>query len=99
LLEQRLRVFDNRVLKRIFGPKRDKVTVEWRRIHNEELNDLCSSPNIILVIISRMKWVGQVACMGEWRSAYRILVGRPVVRILGRPRHRWEDNIKVDLHK
>jgi len=58
-------VFDNRVLIRIFGPKRDKVTEEWR-IHNEELNDLCSSPNIILVIISRrMKWVGQVACMGE----------------------------------
>ena len=94
-------MFDNRVLKRISGPKRDKVTEEWRRIHNEELNDLCSSPNIILVIISRrMKWVGQVACMGERRSAYRILVGRSEGRrTLGRPRHRWEDNIKVDLHK
>ena len=91
---------DNRVLKRIFGPKRDKVTKEWRRIY-EELNDLHSSPNIILVIISRrMKWVGQVACMGERRSAYRILVGRPEGRrTLGRPRHRWEDNIKVDLHE
>jgi len=79
----------------------DKVTEEWRRIHNEELNELRSSPNIILVIISRrMKWVGQVACMGERRSAYRILVGRSEGRkTLGRPRHRWEDNIKVDLHE
>jgi len=79
----------------------DKVTEEWRRIHNEELNELRSSPNIILVIISRrMKWVGQVACMGERRSAYTILVGRSEGRkTLGRPRHRWEDNIKVDLHE
>jgi len=94
-------VFDNRVLKRISAPKRDKATEEWRRIHNEELNDLCSSPNIILVTISRrMKWVGQVTCMGERRSAYRILVGRPEGRrTLGRPRHGWEDNIKVYLHK
>jgi hypothetical protein len=94
-------VFDNRVLTRIFGPKRDKLTGEWRRLRNEELNDLFSSPNTILVSISRrMKSVGHVACMGERKSAYRILVGRPEGRTkLGRPRHRWENNIKVDLHK
>jgi hypothetical protein len=91
-------VFENRVLRRIFRPKRDEVTGECRRLHNKELNDLYSSPNIIRVIKPRMRWVGLVARMGEGRGAYRVLVGRPKERrSLGRPRHRWEDNIKTDL--
>jgi hypothetical protein len=93
-------VFENRVL-RIFGPKGDEATVEWRRLHNEELNNLYSSPNIIRVIKSRtMSWAGYIARMGEKRGAYRILVGRPEGRRpLGRPRRKWEDNIKMDLRE
>jgi hypothetical protein len=99
--EHRLRVFKNRVLRRTFEPKRDGVTGEWRRLHNEELNDLLSSPNIIRVIKSRrMRWAVHVERMGEGRGAYRVLVGRPEGRRpLGRPRHRWEDNIKMDLQE
>jgi hypothetical protein len=83
------------------GPKRDEATGEWRRLHNEELNDLYSSQNIIRVIKSRrMRWVVYVARMGENIGAYRIVVGRPEERRpLGRPRRRWEDNIKIDLQE
>jgi hypothetical protein len=92
-------VFENRVVWRIFGPKRDKVTGEWRKLHNEELNNLYSSPNILWVIKSRMRWVGHVTRMGEGRGVYTVLVGKPKGRPLGRPRRRWEDNIRMDLRE
>jgi hypothetical protein len=98
--ERRLRVFENRVL-RIFGPKRDEITGEWRILQKEERNDLYSSPNIVQVIKSRrMRWAGYVACMGEGRGVYRVLVQKPEGRRpLGRPRRRWEDNFKMDLQE
>jgi hypothetical protein len=87
------------MLKKILGPKRDEVTGEWRKLHNEELFDLYCSPNIILVIISRrVRWAGHVARMGEGRGAYRVLVGkREGKRQLERPRRRWEDIFKTDF--
>jgi hypothetical protein len=99
--ECRLRVFENRVLRRIFGPKRDEVTGKWRRLHNKELYALYSSPSIIRVIKSRrLRWAGRVARMGERRGAYKALVGKPEGRRpFVRPRHRWEDNIKMDLRE
>jgi hypothetical protein len=94
-------VFDNRVLSRLFGPKRDEVTGEWRKLHNEKLNDLYSSPSIVRVIKSRrMRCVGRVTRMGENRGVYRVLVGKPEgQRPLGRSRHMWEDNIKKKLQE
>jgi len=99
--ECRLRVSENRVLRKKLGPRRDKVPGEWRKLHIEELNNLYSSPSIVRVIKSRrMRWVGYVECMGERRCMYRVLVGKPEgKRPLGRPRHRWEDNIKMDIQK
>jgi hypothetical protein len=101
LMCYRLRVFENRVLRRIFGPKRDEVTGFLRKLHNEELHNLYSSPSTSIISMikpRRMRWEGHVACMGEERDAYRIFVGKPEgKRPLGTPRHRWEDNMKMDL--
>ena len=94
-------MFENRALRRIFGPKRDGLTGEWRKLHNEELNDLYSSPNIVRVVKSRrMRWAEHVARMKEGRGVHKVLVGKPDgKRPWGRPRRRWEDNIKMDLQE
>ena len=93
-------MFENMVLRRVIGPKRDEVTGDWRKLHNEELRDLYSLPNIAWVVKSRrMRWAGHVARMGEWRGVYGVLVGKPEgKRPLGRPRRRWED-IKMNLRE
>jgi hypothetical protein len=98
---RRLRVFENRVLRKVFRPKRDEVTGEWRKLHKEKLNDLYSLPNIVPVVKSRrMRWAGHVACMGEHRGIHRVLVEKPEgKRPLRRPRRRWEDNIKIYLQE
>jgi hypothetical protein len=94
-------LFENRVLRGILGPKRDEVTGEWRKLYNEELNDLYCSPTIVRVIKLRiMRWAGHIARKKKGRGVYRVLVGKPEgKRPLGRPRCRWEDNIRIDLQE
>jgi hypothetical protein len=103
ILHKKIRVFENRVLRTVFGPKRDEVTGEWRKLHNEELNDLYSLPSTIIVRVvksKRMRWEGHVARMVEKRGVHRVVVGKPEgKKPLGRPRRRWEDNIKMDLQE
>jgi hypothetical protein len=94
--ERRLRVFENRVLRRMFGSKRDEVTGEWRKLHNEELHDLYFSPNIVRVKIEKNEMGGPGSADGEERGVYRVLVGKPEGK---RPRRRWEDNIKMELEE
>jgi hypothetical protein len=97
--EHRLKAFENRVLRRIFGPKREEVTGGWRRLHNEELHESYVSTNVIRVIKSRrMRWNGHVTRMGEIRNIYKVLVGKPEEkRSFGRPRRRWEKITEVTL--
>ena len=99
--EHRLRVFEDKVLRKIFGAKRDEITEELRKLHNAELHALYSSPNIIRNLKSRrLRWAGYVARMEQFRNAYRVLLGKPEgKRPLGRPRRRWEDNNKMDLRE
>jgi hypothetical protein len=94
-------MFENTVLRRIFGPKRDEVTGEWRKLYIEERNDLYCSRNIVRVIkLRRIRWTGHTACMGKGRGVYRVLVGKPEEkRPPGKPRRRWDDNIKINLQK
>jgi hypothetical protein len=97
--KDRLRILENRVLRRIFGRRRCEDS-SWRKLHNDELHSLYSSPNIFMVIKWRMRWAGHVARMGEGRDVYRVLVGRPEVkRPVGRRRRKLEDNIKTDLRE
>jgi hypothetical protein len=97
--EHRLAVFEERVLRGIFGPKRDEMIGGWRKLHNEELHNLYSSPSIMRMIKSRrMRWPGHETRMGEKKNAYRILVGKPEgKKLLGRARRKWVDNIKMNL--
>jgi hypothetical protein len=94
-------VFENRVLRRVFGPKRDEVTGEWRKLHNVELHILYSSPNMVRQIKSRrVRWAGHVARMRKERNIYKVLEGKPERKTpLGRPRRRWEDGIRMDLRE
>jgi hypothetical protein len=94
-------VFENRVLRTVFGPKRDEVTEEWRKLHNEELNDLYSLPNIVRVVKQRrMRWAVHVARVWKERGVHRVLVGKREGKTpMGRPRRRWDDNINMDLQE
>jgi hypothetical protein len=98
--EHRLRMFENRVLRGIFGAKRDEVTGEWKKLHNQELNDLYYSRNIIRVTKSRMRWTGIVTCIGDRIGVYNVLVGKPEgKKRLGRTRREWEDDTKMNLQE
>jgi len=99
--ERRLRKLENRVLSRVFGPKRDEVTGKWKKLHKEELSNLYSLPNLLRVVKSRrMRQAGHVERMGEERGMHRVLVGKPEgKRPLGRPRRRWEENVMMDLQE